>query len=600
MLHQRLVQAQQAEQAAQVALNACYAAQAAAALAGGYVSCSIQEGSLSMAQAKVAECQVKYARACTIVAEAQAEASKYHAAPERRLQSLATEHTQATTKKLSGITADMEDYLNDGGMCLADNTALLGSKNKAGTSVVNLLGAGAAGGVVGGAAVSGLGRVSRKRSDTAQRPAVARGTTKNSRGTQTSNTASAKTNPRTKPSTTPKTEPKTSPRASSITNAAAGAMGVAGVVSGVGNLLTMAKNSPKTNVARSGVAPSIAPVISSGGIVSNLKKGNEGTQVTNLQNILKQKGLDVDVNGKFDDKTKKAVEEFQKSNCLESDGKVGFNTRNELQLDYTKAAKNLGIDESRIRALVNTESINGGFLDDGRVEIRFEGAKFREELLKPHAVSPNEMKKLQRSLFEGGYFGNSEEKDAVDGIYGKSTRNAIDNFLNDQNNKSSAIGKKIENAYTKVKPLKEADDAYFEKFKGQNIYYDSWKDHPNTKGAKEYEFLEKAIKENEEAAKSATSYGAFQIMGNEYKRFGFNSSVEFAEYMSKGQPQNQLDDFVTFVKSKGLDKHLQNNDLKKFVEGYNGKDNVEVYSKKLSNNLEIEEKRLGLCNQNLI
>lgn len=120
-LYQRLEQAQQAEQAAQAAVNACYAMQAAAALAGSYVSCSLEESNVTAAQAKVAECQAKYTAACGIVANAQAETANYHGVPEQRLNALATEHTQAATQKLNGISADAEDYLSDGvgGMCLA-------------------------------------------------------------------------------------------------------------------------------------------------------------------------------------------------------------------------------------------------------------------------------------------------------------------------------------------------------------------------------------------------------------------------------------------------------------------------------------------------
>lgn len=68
-----------------------------------------------------------------------------------------------------------------------------------------------------------------------------------------------------------------------------------------------------------------------------LKKGCEGSDVKELQKELKNKSYDIGktgVDGKFGNKTKSAVEKFQKANKLKVDGIVGKDTAHALGWTY--------------------------------------------------------------------------------------------------------------------------------------------------------------------------------------------------------------------------------------------------------------------------
>jgi peptidoglycan hydrolase-like protein with peptidoglycan-binding domain len=59
--------------------------------------------------------------------------------------------------------------------------------------------------------------------------------------------------------------------------------------------------------------------------------GDTGTAITKMQEALKQKSFDVDVTGKFDDRTKKAIESFQKQHNIFKDGIAGPETLGKLK-----------------------------------------------------------------------------------------------------------------------------------------------------------------------------------------------------------------------------------------------------------------------------
>lgn len=88
-------------------------------------------------------------------------------------------------------------------------------------------------------------------------------------------------------------------------------------------------------------------------------------------------------------------------------------------------------------------------------------------------------------------------------------------------------------------------------------------------GAAEHDRLGRAIKLNREAALRSASWGAFQIMGDNYKICGFSNVEDFVKAMVAGEPQ-QLDAFVQFVKKSGLDDELRRLDWRGFARGYNG------------------------------
>ena len=88
-------------------------------------------------------------------------------------------------------------------------------------------------------------------------------------------------------------------------------------------------------------------------------------------------------------------------------------------------------------------------------------------------------------------------------------------------------------------------------------------------GTAEYDRLHRAIKLDRNCALRSASWGAFQIMGDNYKICGFSDVEDFIKAMVAGEPQ-QLDAFVNFVKKSRLDDELIRLDWVGFARGYNG------------------------------
>ncbi|CAM4253614.1 N-acetylmuramidase domain-containing protein [Pseudoalteromonas ostreae] len=97
----------------------------------------------------------------------------------------------------------------------------------------------------------------------------------------------------------------------------------------------------------------------------------------------------------------------------------------------------------------------------------------------------------------------------------------------------------------------------------------SWNRSLYTGGSQEYARLEKAMELNVVEALKAASWGRFQIMGFNYSASGFASVEQFVKAMFNSE-RKQLDAFVSFVKSKGLDKYLLTLNWAAFAKGYNG------------------------------
>lgn len=89
-------------------------------------------------------------------------------------------------------------------------------------------------------------------------------------------------------------------------------------------------------------------------------------------------------------------------------------------------------------------------------------------------------------------------------------------------------------------------------------------------GAKEYERLERAMTIHERAALESTSWGAFQIMGFNYKLCGCEDVRELVEKMSKGSNE-QLMLWMRFMKNTGLSYCLKYHKWALFALRYNGK-----------------------------
>lgn len=68
----------------------------------------------------------------------------------------------------------------------------------------------------------------------------------------------------------------------------------------------------------------------SAGITRELSQGSSGEEVRKLQQLLKDKGYTVDVDGSFGEKTRDALMAFQRSNDLKADGIAGARTIDKL------------------------------------------------------------------------------------------------------------------------------------------------------------------------------------------------------------------------------------------------------------------------------
>lgn len=85
-----------------------------------------------------------------------------------------------------------------------------------------------------------------------------------------------------------------------------------------------------------------------------------------------------------------------------------------------------------------------------------------------------------------------------------------------------------------------------------------------------YKRLAKAYQLNNEAALKACSWGKFQVLGENYKDIGFSSVKEMVSDIAKG-PKGHLKSFIGYIKSKKLQKAMQEKEWGKIAAGYNGK-----------------------------
>lgn len=105
--------------------------------------------------------------------------------------------------------------------------------------------------------------------------------------------------------------------------------------------------------------------------------------------------------------------------------------------------------------------------------------------------------------------------------------------------------------------------------KYQSISYQKWTRKWYGNQTVEKQRLDLAGTLDRDAALQAASWGAFQIMGFNYKLCGFKTVQEFINAMYKGEG-TQLLAFIGFVKSKKLDDELRDKDWAKFAYYYNG------------------------------
>src|SRR5690606_18848448 len=120
-------------------------------------------------------------------------------------------------------------------------------------------------------------------------------------------------------------------------------------------------------------------------------------------------------------------------------------------------------------------------------------------------------------------------------------------------------------------------------FGNENIIYQSWTKEKYLKGTDEYKRLEQAKKIDEKAAIYATSWGLFQILGENMEHFikgrNYRDVHEFEQKQHESEYIHFLD-FLEFIKTKKIrgkalityisEENYGNYDWETFAYGYNG------------------------------
>ena len=101
-------------------------------------------------------------------------------------------------------------------------------------------------------------------------------------------------------------------------------------------------------------------------------------------------------------------------------------------------------------------------------------------------------------------------------------------------------------------------------------------------GVGEINRFNKAKAIDEECAILATSFGLFQILGLNYKAAGFNNVHDYFTAVCKDEHE-QLKCFINFIKNDNTLLHsLQTKNFSVYAEHYNGRGNVDNYSKAIN------------------
>lgn len=103
----------------------------------------------------------------------------------------------------------------------------------------------------------------------------------------------------------------------------------------------------------------------------------------------------------------------------------------------------------------------------------------------------------------------------------------------------------------------------------EDILYPKWQRGKYGAESAQHGRLERAKLIHKEAAMKSASWGAFQIMGFNFRACGFTSVEAMVATFEKDEYE-QLKGFVNYVKNAGLDDELRRHDDAGFADGYNG------------------------------
>lgn len=258
--------------------------------------------------------------------------------------------------------------------------------------------------------------------------------------------------------------------------------------------------------------------------MNTIKLRSRGQEVHFLAEILKKQGYNVLVSNFFGTDIDAAVKDFQLKNSLVVDGVVGLKTWMKL------FEKENQITNSNDKLLSEKDLFD------------FAG-EYNLELAAVKAVNQIESSGKgflafgkPRILFEGHVFWSELKKRNIQ----------PNNFLNSLS---------------------------------QDVLYEKWTKKYYRGGEGEYERMEKAasisaLPGTKEAAYCSASWGAFQIMGYNYKNLGYNSIDSWVSAMNEHEREH-LAAFGKFISMKSISGKklidwLREKNWDKFAEGYNG------------------------------
>lgn len=103
----------------------------------------------------------------------------------------------------------------------------------------------------------------------------------------------------------------------------------------------------------------------------------------------------------------------------------------------------------------------------------------------------------------------------------------------------------------------------------KTILYPKWGTYPYGKMSAQHPRLQKAVSIHRESALESASWGAFQVLGKNWRDLGFNSIQEFINVAYSGI-DGHFELFVRFVEANNLTRYLQTKQWAKFALLYNG------------------------------